>query len=78
MTGVPCAAFRPSQARVLCASAPLPEPGPCSCGQVLNVNFVLFECLLSELFRRHGKGGARSVCQFPDSAGGGAFGTRRR
>ena len=26
MTGVPCAAFRPSQARVLCASAPLPEP----------------------------------------------------
>ena len=26
MTGAPCAAFRPSQARVLCASAPLPEP----------------------------------------------------
>ena len=26
MTGEPCAAFRPSQARVLCASAPLPEP----------------------------------------------------
>ena len=87
MTGAPCAAFRPSQARVLCASAPLPEPGPISCGQVLIVNFVLFESLLAELFRRHGKppvarrtarGGARSVCQFPDSAGGGAFGTRRR
>ncbi|CAE7447526.1 unnamed protein product [Symbiodinium microadriaticum] len=26
MTGAPCAAFRPSQARVLCASAHLPEP----------------------------------------------------
>ena len=72
---------------MLCASAPLPEPGPISCGQVLIVNFVLFESLLAELFRRHGKppvarrtarGGARSVCQFPDSAGGGAFGTRRR
>ena len=40
---------------MLCASAPLPEPGPISCGQVLIVNFVLFESLLAELFRRHGK-----------------------
>ena len=55
---------------MLCASAPLPEPGPISCGQVLIVNFVLFESLLAELFRRHGKppvarrtarGGARSA-----------------
>ena len=30
-------------------------PGPISCGQVLIVNFVLFECLPAELFRRHGK-----------------------
>ena len=40
---------------MLCASAPLPEPGPISCGQVLIVNFVLYECRLAELFRRHGK-----------------------
>ena len=31
------------------------SPGPISCGQVLIVNFVLFECLPAELFRRHGK-----------------------
>ena len=40
-----------------CCAPPLlsRNPGPCSCGQVLIVNFVLFLCLPAELFRRHGK-----------------------
>ena len=40
-----------------CCAPPLlsRNPGPCSCGQVLIVNFVLFDCLPAELFRRHGK-----------------------
>ena len=47
----------PSAPRKLeCCAPPLlsRNPGPFSCGQVLIVNFVLFECLLAELFR-HGK-----------------------
>ena len=48
----------PSAPRKLeCCAPPLfsRKLGPFSCGQVLIVNFVLFECLFAELFRRHGK-----------------------
>ena len=67
------------------ATAPLPEPRallPWLLWLQVLINFVLFECLLAELFR-HGKppvavqgrqGSAPGACHFPDSTGFGAFG----